>query len=466
MEDKLYKAWQSAGKYYDLPDYETFKEDMKDEGKLHRFHESLGKYYDVPDYDTFKNDMWGTAAQQQPTGQTGAVPAGQTTSAGEMVAQGTAVDQLSDQMAQKTGRMPEDVQTKVQVKPGTTQQKAAPVYKYTYFDESAIDPNEGELRMSMKPANWAYSERVNKSRGSHTKDNSPILRMSLDGGKLDVDVEREALAELKGMSDDEIYKYTNDLYNLTWGELTNEQRRDAASRLAAAGYELHVRDLGLGHAGDVDRNTDEVQTNLQDPKYRKLYDQGQWADPVDALSRQYDRLFAEQATGGTMGQQQATKMANRVLRAADKDQMFTWALQEAERTGGDPYKIYENIYDRFHAAVKDKLGAYNTRGQAAGLLGDIDAMIAEKWRAAEEADRSRGFNFGQVFADAENGGTRIADRLMDDPDMWALQYAKRTIEGVNNLIAEADHNAASGNFGAWLESSFAGGVACRFGKRV
>lgn len=472
-QENSYKLWQALSNDYDMGSYEQFKKDVQDATKRQKLYNAIKDEYDLPDFDGFSKQLGivSTAAEQQPTGQAGggestAQVADQTTSAGEMVAQGTAVDQLSDQMAQKTGRMPEDVQTKVQVKPGTTQQKAAPVYKYTYFDESAIDPNEGELRMSMKPANWAYSERVNKSRGSHTKDNSPILRMSLDGGKLDVDVEREALAELKGMSDDEIYKYTNDLYNLTWGELTNEQRRDAASRLAAAGYELHVRDLGLGHAGDVDRNTDEVQTNLQDPKYRKLYDQGQWADPVDALSRQYDRLFAEQATGGTMGQQQATKMANRVLRAADKDQMFTWALQEAERTGGDPYKIYENIYDRFHAAVKDKLGAYNTRGQAAGLLGDIDAMIAEKWRAAEEADRSRGFNFGQVFADAENGGTRIADRLMDDPDMWALQYAKRTIEGVNNLIAEADHNAASGNFGAWLESSFAGGVARGFGQSV
>ena len=224
MEDNLYKVWQKAGEYYDLPDYDTFKEDMKDDSKLRKVWENARKHFDVPDYDTFKADMGlstaggGVDNATDGTGQ----PAGQTTSAGEMVAQSTQPEQPAVVAPQQPAE---------QAKPGAVQQQAAPEYSYMWFDESSIDPNEGELRMSKTPAGWKYSERVNKSRGTHTKDNSPIRRMSLNGDQLDANAEREALAELKNMSDDEIYAYTNGLYSLRWDSLSDEERRAAASRL-------------------------------------------------------------------------------------------------------------------------------------------------------------------------------------------------------------------------------------------
>ena len=56
-EEKLRKAYESASKHYDMPDFETFKADMQDEGKLSKFRDSLSTHYDVPDFETFKNDM-------------------------------------------------------------------------------------------------------------------------------------------------------------------------------------------------------------------------------------------------------------------------------------------------------------------------------------------------------------------------------------------------------------------------
>ena len=56
-DDKLKKAHESALKYYDLPDFETFKSDMMDENKLRKFRDNLSKYYDIPDFEVFKSDM-------------------------------------------------------------------------------------------------------------------------------------------------------------------------------------------------------------------------------------------------------------------------------------------------------------------------------------------------------------------------------------------------------------------------
>ena len=56
-DDKLKKAYQSALKYYDLPDFETFKSDMMDENNLRKFRDNLSKHYDIPDFNTFKSDM-------------------------------------------------------------------------------------------------------------------------------------------------------------------------------------------------------------------------------------------------------------------------------------------------------------------------------------------------------------------------------------------------------------------------
>ena len=56
-DEQLKKAYQSATKYYNLPDFETFKKDMQDENNLKRFRDNLSKHYNVPDFNTFKSDM-------------------------------------------------------------------------------------------------------------------------------------------------------------------------------------------------------------------------------------------------------------------------------------------------------------------------------------------------------------------------------------------------------------------------
>lgn len=65
-DDKLKKAYQSGLKYYDLPDFETFKSDMMDENNLRRFRDNLSKHYDIPDFNTFKSDM-GIGKKKEPS---------------------------------------------------------------------------------------------------------------------------------------------------------------------------------------------------------------------------------------------------------------------------------------------------------------------------------------------------------------------------------------------------------------
>ncbi|MBO4382728.1 MAG: hypothetical protein J5847_01405, partial [Clostridia bacterium] len=50
-------------------------------------------------------------------------------------------------------------------------------------------------------------------------------------------------------------------------------------------------------------------------------------------------------------------------------------------------------------------------------------------------------------------------------DYRALQAAQRSVRDASRIIEEANHNAQSGTFEKWLESSFAGGVARGFGQK-
>ena len=56
-EEILLKLHTNGLKYFDLPDFETFKLDMADETKLISFKESMSQYYDMPDIETFKTDI-------------------------------------------------------------------------------------------------------------------------------------------------------------------------------------------------------------------------------------------------------------------------------------------------------------------------------------------------------------------------------------------------------------------------
>lgn len=56
-QDNLTKLYNNVAKDYDLPDIETFKNDMQDEGKRSKFYNTVSKDYSLPDYETFNSDM-------------------------------------------------------------------------------------------------------------------------------------------------------------------------------------------------------------------------------------------------------------------------------------------------------------------------------------------------------------------------------------------------------------------------
>jgi hypothetical protein len=56
-DEVLNKLYQSAIQYFDMPSYDEFVVDMRDESKLATFRESMMAHYDMPDINTFKNDI-------------------------------------------------------------------------------------------------------------------------------------------------------------------------------------------------------------------------------------------------------------------------------------------------------------------------------------------------------------------------------------------------------------------------
>ena len=52
------------------------------------------------------------------------------------------------------------------------------------------------------------------------------------------------------------------------------------------------------------------------------------------------------------------------------------------------------------------------------------------------------------------------------PGYKELQSARRSLRDAQRIIDEADHNAQSGTFGKWMESSFAGGAVRGFGQKL
>jgi len=71
-EGKLRKLYDNVSKEYDLPDFQTFNNDMLDETKRKKFYEAVSKDYELPDYDTFTSDM-GLKKNEQPNLPTGGI---------------------------------------------------------------------------------------------------------------------------------------------------------------------------------------------------------------------------------------------------------------------------------------------------------------------------------------------------------------------------------------------------------
>lgn len=68
-EDNIKRVYQSALKYYSMPDFDTFRKDMEDEGKRKRFYDSMSQAYTMPDFDTFTSDIGFSETEEQKNGE-------------------------------------------------------------------------------------------------------------------------------------------------------------------------------------------------------------------------------------------------------------------------------------------------------------------------------------------------------------------------------------------------------------
>lgn len=113
--DNLRRLYQNGLKHFSLPDFDTFQQDMRDEGKRRRFYNNMQGAYSLPDFDTFSQDIGAvTPPPAQPQAQ--AQPQ-QTTSTVKPVTDNTAQQasvqptvQTSSQPAQPEGWKPTPMQ--------------------------------------------------------------------------------------------------------------------------------------------------------------------------------------------------------------------------------------------------------------------------------------------------------------------------------------------------------------------
>ena len=68
--DNLRRLYQNGLKHFDLPDFDTFQQDMRDEQKRKRFYTNMQDAYDLPDFNTFSKDIGAVAAPKPAPAQT------------------------------------------------------------------------------------------------------------------------------------------------------------------------------------------------------------------------------------------------------------------------------------------------------------------------------------------------------------------------------------------------------------
>lgn len=117
-------------------------------------------------------------------------------------------------------------------------------------------------------------------------------------------------------------------------------------------------------------------------------------------------------------------------------------------------------------SIDDMLAAAQRRNieenKSLKTLKDKDATLMQKVGAA----MSLGMPGSSPMAGANPSSFGTMSGLVESKDVQELKTARRSMRDAQRIIDEADHNALSGTFSKWLESSFAGGAARGFGQKL
>ena len=137
-------------------------------------------------------------------------------------------------------------------------------------------------------------------------------------------------------------------------------------------------------------------------------------------------------------------------------------------------RLKRGINNSTYTVPLDVKGA--NREQVKNLSENIDKPLDDAYKRAQneydDAKHTWWQDMLHTLADASHGAGPIQTDspyetlVKSDTDVMALHAAQRSLKNAQRTIAEADHNAKSGSFGKWLESSFAGGAARGLGQKL
>lgn len=189
---------------------------------------------------------------------------------------------------------------------------------------------------------------------------------------------------------------------------------------------------------------DEEGNRVTKPKVENVHVPGTPSPQVspvyrDFMGNEYDATdpnVQNEAESQVHTQQINLAKANRV-QVADLSQIIDDALADAKGQSVEQYvKLAKE--EPFMSTMMITAGAADPTDMQAQLRGAVH--------------RSENIPTEEAFA--------LSKRIKD------LEAAQRAMRDAKRIINEADHNAKSGTFGKWLESSFAGGAVRGFGQKL
>ena len=232
-----------------------------------------------------------------------------------------------------------------------------------------------------------------------------------------------------------------------------EQKADSLSPWTKPG-EAEARSLSpWGKGAALDKQPEGKRAERLDPKYQ-LDENGQL--------RPFTPLESE--------------------KVMDEEGNVTWKPKMVK--GEDGTDVYRDVYGREHNPMEadtremveentlETSDYHNmqsaTREQVASMSADIAQRLKQR---GEEIDQNMDNSFmGNMVRGGGMAGmpgyVASNNGRLTDPQYKALQTAQTSLKDAQAIIDEADHNKQSGDFGAWLESSFAGGAARGFGEKL
>ena len=416
--DNLKRLYDNVSKEYELPDFETFKNDMQNEENLKKFYSSVSANYELPSYDEFVLDMGlkkkegTTSVSKTPT--TPSAPSGEeakikelTVKATELAAKGDTenleivkaeLQQFKDVLAAKPK---EEVDVRAIDTTLPTEERITPTIErvtpsekiYRRVAPTANTPlNIGELQLREKQLkdDIARKESMAAKMGETLPITSSVEQENILAGIEDTykQLERDYLIYLQAAKPDTFSNYTDRI-------LTIEDKKKQGVELSLGDQEfaLQLRDEAINARLASDKQAiEEIKGQVDlDTFNRKM----------ELLNQEVVNIQNEQGKYLNADGKPKSPMAEKGLQSLDSrlESISQTIAQIQEETGVTP-EITKELQDRYKSLVELDLG--NTqRRKSTSELEEVEAT--NQRMAALKNDLATNGNF------AEKGGVLLYD---------------------------------------------------------